>query len=735
MRSPIPAKGIFLLLPLCLAANTATHAQTQQGEIPQVDVKGRRKNVKERAEFARHAQTTEVLTQEDLNRNNPAFIEQTLGTMAGVQVDKRTQLGGQRVVIRGYGNDQKFNNWGIKAYFQTVPLTTADGITMLDDIDFSALNNIEVIKGPAATEYGGGVGGVVRFYLKDFGAILPKGIAAEQSITGGSFNLFQTTSRVHANTDRSSSFVQYTHLQSDGYRPHGKSLKNYLTAFSEYRISDRQRISFFATHNFSHEETSGQIPYSDYYAGIDNGNAAYIRKNAGTRLRSTRFAVMHDAVLAQGLRLRTALFFNQYDAQSIAAGAYSQSGNPGYGLRSSLHWQRSLGKDFENGLELGTEIQESGSLASSYRFTGKNDSIPLQVNPISGGSYFRTRTTQQNYFALNRLRWKPYDLSLTLGVSANQMGYNRTDLLALPGLVSGYNKDLSFDKQFATILTPKIALQKRWKEQIFLLGYSEGYNAPTAATAFISGPNIANDALKPERAKMLEASVQGLLLKSKFDYQISVFQIDVTDKLTQLSAVDPANNAPYSYWANTGTQRNRGLEISLGYSETFNQGPLRRITPFFNSSFYDFKYTDFKTKQGSTIKDFSGNQVVGVPKTRFSAGLDFVFDKGFYLNNTFMQTGDLFADFGNANAVKGFHQYNAKLGWCHSFPKIGLDIDLYAAGNNLTNQVNYTFLFVGNAAGDSDPGSGFAPGNAADVSPGPSKAYFFGGLMLRKQLF
>lgn len=724
----------LLLSSLLCAAAFPTLAQTQQ-EIPQVDVKGRRKNVKERAEFTRHAQTTEVLTSEDLNRNNPAFIEQTLGTMAGVQVDKRTQLGGQRVVIRGYGNDQKFNNWGIKAYFQTIPLTTADGVTMLDDIDFSALNNIEVIKGPAATEYGGGVGGVVRFYLKDFGATLPKGVTAEQSVTGGSFNLFQTTSRINANTDRSSSFVQYTHLQSDGYRPHGASLKNYLTAFSEYRISDRQRISFFATHNFSHEETSGQIPYSDYYAGIDNGNAAYIKKNAGTRIRSTRFAVMHDAMLAKGLSLRTALFFNQYDAHSIAAGAYTQSGNPGYGLRSSINWRRSLGKDFENGLELGTEIQESSSLASSYRFTGKNDSIPLQVNPISGGSYFRTRTTQQNYFVLNRLRWKPYDLSLTFGVSANKIGYNRTDLLALPGLLSGYNKDLSFDKQFAAVFTPKVALQKRWKDQIFLIGYSEGYNAPTAATAFISGPNIANDALKPERAKMLEASVQGLLLKSKFDYQISVFQIDVTDKLAQLSAVDPSNNAPYSYWANTGAQRNRGLEISLGYSETFNRGPLRRITPFFNSSFYDFKYTDFKTKQGTAIRDFSGNQVVGVPKTRFSAGLDLAFDKGFYLNNTVFQNGDLFADFGNTNNVKAFHQYNAKLGWRHSFPKMGLDMDLYAAGNNLTNQVNYTFLFVGNAAGDSDPGSGFAPGNAADVSPGPSKAYFFGGVMLRKRIF
>ena len=44
-----------------------------------------------------------------------------------------------------------------------MPLTNAEGITLLDDVDFSYVNNIEVIKGPASTFYGGGIGGTVRF--------------------------------------------------------------------------------------------------------------------------------------------------------------------------------------------------------------------------------------------------------------------------------------------------------------------------------------------------------------------------------------------------------------------------------------------------------------------------------------------------------------------------------------------------------------------------------------------
>ena len=150
---------LFLCTDLCAQDTTIKESISL---IP-ITVKSRKKTQKERVAFQLQGQSTEALTEAELNRNNSAFIEHSLNTIAGVQLDKRTLLGGQRIVIRGYGNDQKFNNWGIKAYYNDIPITSADGITLLDDIDFSLVNNVEVIKGPATTLYGGGVGGVARF--------------------------------------------------------------------------------------------------------------------------------------------------------------------------------------------------------------------------------------------------------------------------------------------------------------------------------------------------------------------------------------------------------------------------------------------------------------------------------------------------------------------------------------------------------------------------------------------
>ena len=103
-----------LIILLILLNFKLMYSQEKTTTLEPVLINGRKKNVKERKEFKKHAQSTEVLNDYELNRNNPAFIEQSLNTMSGVQVDKRTQLGGQRIVIRGYGNDQKFNNWVLK---------------------------------------------------------------------------------------------------------------------------------------------------------------------------------------------------------------------------------------------------------------------------------------------------------------------------------------------------------------------------------------------------------------------------------------------------------------------------------------------------------------------------------------------------------------------------------------------------------------------------------------------
>jgi iron complex outermembrane recepter protein len=717
-------KKIFLLSYLLLMAGLS-YAQTTK-ELEEVIVKEKRKTAKERGEFKRHAQSVEAITEEEINRNNPAFIEQSLGTMAGVQVDKRTQLGGQRLVIRGYGNDQKFNNWGVKAYYNGVPITTAEGVTILDDIDFANVNNIEVVKGPAATMYGGGVGGVARFYMK---SSEDKGVSLTEKFSVGSFGLFQSNTRLDIVNDSSAITLSFGHLQSDGYRPRGNSLKNFLTFFGEFKMNKKQSLTAYMSHNFSLESITGQVSYADYYAGIDNGNTAYSKKNARNEFVTTRFSLTHNYNFSKNFSNRTAVFYFAQDLKNVSAGADGNSQSPSFGLRSTFDWKTNFSPTVSNDFTFGTEIQQSRSLASSYRFVGSDEANPLKVQDISKGSYFKTFTNQSAFFFHNRTTFDNLDLSLIIGLSANQIDYTRLDLLSNLGLVTGYNKDLSFNKSFATSYNPHVALQKIFKQQIVNLSYSEGYNAPTASTSFIGTINKTNDNLLPEKAKMFDLGIQGLLFKNKLDYQVSFFNIDIANKLTQLSGVIPAGGT-YSYFANTGNQNNQGMELSLGYLMISNEKAfIKKLEPFLNYSNYNFKYKDFKTKFGSDVVDFTNKQVVGVPSTKYTLGLDIVTNIGLYMNNTYNVMGDVFTDFANTNKVKGFDLLNSKVGYKVTGKK--MDFDVYFAGNNLTNQINYTFLFLGNNVNDSDAGSNYPAGVATDVNPGANKAYYFGGVNVK----
>ncbi|WP_346729981.1 TonB-dependent receptor [Chryseobacterium capnotolerans] len=477
------------------------------------------------------------------------------------------------------------------------------------------------------------------------------------------------------------------------------------------------------------------MSYDDYYAGIDNGNPAYIRKNSGTKIKSTRVGLSNMVSLTSNLRNYTTLFYYNANTESVSAGAYGITSAPNVGLRSTFTLKNEF-KDFENRLDFGAEIQNSVSTTSSYRFTG-SETEPLQTTGMSGASYFKYNNNQSTYFVIDYLTYKPWGLTLLAGVSANRTNYDRKDLYALPGLIAG-RKDQSFNKKYDMAYTPHFALQKEWKHQIFNLSYSEGYNSPTAASSYITGTNMTNDDLKPERARMIDFSVHGLLMNTKIDYRISAFRIDYSDKLTQL--LIPGNAANQTYWANTGSQKNTGLEVSVGYQYKTENSFVERIVPFVNLSYYDTKYKDFSMYDPKYIDPVTGKTVgklmvydhktvVGVPRNKYAVGLDIFTKPGFYLVNTYNYLGNVYSDFGNSNLVKGFGLLNSKLGFKKSFNK--LDVDVYVMGNNLTNQINYTFLFLGNNINDSDTGSGYPKGVATDLNPGPNKAYFFYGVNLK----
>ena len=111
------------------------------------------------------------LNEIELKRGNGLFLDDAInGNIPGVLMQRRTVSAGQQFNIRGYGNgvrgtngvNSNFDGQGTKVYLNGIPITDAEGITLMDDIDFGSIGNVEVTKGPAGTLYGLAIAGVVN---------------------------------------------------------------------------------------------------------------------------------------------------------------------------------------------------------------------------------------------------------------------------------------------------------------------------------------------------------------------------------------------------------------------------------------------------------------------------------------------------------------------------------------------------------------------------------------------
>ena len=52
----------------------------------------------------------------------------------------------------------------------------------------------------------------------------------------------------------------------------------------------------------------------------------------------------------------------------------------------------------------------------------------------------------------------------------------------------------------------------------------------------------------------------------------------------------------------------------------------------------------------------------------------------------------------------------------------------------MTNQINYTFLFLGNNINDKDPGNGYANTVSTDLTPGAYQLNWWGGITFKYYL-
>jgi len=720
------------LLPILLLAAQTVQAQVANNGVPMQPAGIQPDTLSEVAITATAAANKSMLQQpaslvrlnlKELRRGTGLFLDDAINTgVPGVQMQRRTVSAGQQISIRGYGNglgprgaNNNFDIQGTKVYLNGIPLTDAEGITLLDDIDFASIGKVEIIKGPAGALYGLAIAGVVSL-----NTIQPEAgrTSVSQDVILGSYGLQRYTTRLQIGSEKGSLLASYGYQRADGYMTHTQSEKHFANLTGTMQPNDRQRISAYFGYSHSYDERGGELTIEQYDNHDYSGNPAYIKNNAHAEVISFRAGLSHSYAFSKTVSNTTTVFGTGLMSNVSSAGGWSDKNPLNYGLRSTLDINLALNANFKLSGISGIETQGQQAQIIGYAMVPDSNNL-AGYNRIGGvkSNQYATMGTASLF-----TEWTlsmPYDISLTAGLGHSNMRIHLQDRL----YVAGSNKPVVYDARYDGVLSPHLALNKVFNQQVSVyVAYSKGYRAPVSGNIIISATGALNTGLKPESGNQFEMGTKGSLLQNKLSYQVALFKTRFSNKMTAVAVPLNANATAYTYVANGGGQDNSGLELSAAYTAySADAGAFRMIHPFGNFSYSHFRYVDYsyqsldKNKE-SVIVDYSGNAVAGVPPVTANIGVDFSTAYGFYGNvvYTYRDAMPITSD-----GVLNTHEYsllNAKLGWQQNLSR-HFSLDVIAGAENLTGTQHYYMVFI-NQLPDA-------------YIPAPKKTNFFGGLSLK----
>lgn len=668
----------------------------------------------------------------ELKRATGLYLDDAINTnVPGVLMVKRTQSGGQQFNIRGYGNgmgirgvNSNFDGQGLKMYLNGIPITDAEGITVMDDIDYGSVSNAEILKGPSGTLYGLAIAGVVN--LKTQKAEKNK-TSIGQDLMAGSYGLLRTTTRLSIGGENSSVLINYGHQKFDGFMKHTKSNKDFVNVMGDFRINDKQSITTYTGYTNSYDERNGELTQLQYEELDYSGNSKYIKNNAHSAVRTFRACIGYTYKFNKNVSNTTSFFGSAQNIDNSSAGGWTDKLPLNYGLRSVFEKQFHFsGKIRLSGIT-GIEMQQMNAKTVGYGMSA--DSTDLEgYNIISSVKSDQIATNSTYSYFTQWTLSLPMQFSFTTGLGVSNMKIRLEDRLwGLNNNQPDNNRLKQYESSYQNLVSPNVAVNKKiGKQTSIYASYSAGYKAPVSSNILISTTGQLNTGLKPEKGTQIELGTKGNLLNNRLFYTIAAFKARFEDKFTTITVQNPANTVTlYSYLVNGGSLNNNGLELLVSYNVIESKrGFIKLLRPFANFTYSDFKYQNFEfqkvskgvSNQDSTIvEDYSGKAVAGVSPVVFNAGFDFDTKSGLYGNVNYNYRSSMFYTSDGLNETAPYSLLNAKLGYRKSAKKF--DFDVFAGVNNIMGAQYYYMVFV-NQLPDA-------------YIPGPNEMNFFGGVNIK----
>ena len=641
-----------------------------------------------------------IISEHDLERIDASNLSLVFNQVPGIYVNQGA-LNTTKLNIRGIGSRSQYSTNKIQAYFEGIPLTTAEGELTLDDFDPETISSMEIIKGPISSMYGAGLGGAVNLYAKD---ARNKGTNLKVESLIGSYNLMKNTISANIGSQKTSVFAHFSDLKSDGYRDNGNyERKSGLVNFS-LKINEKDQLHILA--NFTH--LKAYIPSSVNYETYKNSptSAAFTWQAAKGYESYDRglLGVSYQHSFSENLENTTSVFvnfrdgyeprpFDILDENRISTGARTK-----FNLRSEIF---TLPSELSFGAAYYKEWYEVSTFQNLYQ--DFEDQGSVQGDVLSKNKQDRNYA---NFFAQLNLelseKWH-----LESGFNINTTSYTLNDLF------EGDEVNQSGDYRFKTIFSPRLAvLYKLNNLKNLYASISHGFSTPTVAET-LTPEGLINTNLQPETGINYEIGFKGSWVQNTLFTQFSLYSIQVENLLVAERVAEDRYVGK-----NAGRSNHNGIEFQANYA--LYLGGNISFKPYLNGSWNFFKFDEFI----DSGNDYSGNKLPGVPKSTLNLGLDFNYKKNFSVYTSYLAVGKIPLNDENLAYSENYQLLNLKAAYSHELGA-NWNVSLNAGINNVLDE-KYASSILPNAVGfGGQAPRSYYPGNPRNYFGGVGLKYEF----------
>ncbi len=616
---------------------------------------------------------TSDISSETIEAYSPVDLVSAINETPGVYIQQGA-INTNRITIRGVGSRTLYGTNKIRAYFNGIPITNGVGETAIDSYDANDIQNIEIIKGPKATQYGTNLGGTLLLNSKE---LLTNGTNVSNTVTAGSYGLFKNTLSASVKEENLSLHFNYDHLQKDGYRDNSRYNRNSYFLNTNYKFNEKYSLSFLVNHINNNAQIPSSLGLTDFTEDPSQAAFTWDASKGYEDNRQTVTGLSFSSTFSETFSNTTSVYYTYSDHYEPRPFNILDEITNGYGARTVF------AKSFTFNARQASVSFGGEWYQDEYRwktienlYEENNSQGSLEGNLLSNNKEIRKQ--------LNAFATTIFPLTATLeaeiGVNVNKTTYDYTDAF------NTGSENTSANRNFDLIVAPNLNILYTVSSNTSFYGnISKGFNYPSLEET-LTPEGIINPDIGPETGWNYEVGTDIYFFNRNLHLQSAAYLLSISNLLV----AERVGNDQF-IGRNAGKTHHRGLEFQANYS--FNIASGFEINPFINAEFNFHKFLDFVDE----ADDFSGNDLTGVPDKKITAGIRVYHNSGIGISSNFRHIGSQPITDSNSLYSNSYNLLNIQAEYKKAIAD-AFYIRLSAGINNVTNSMYASSILI-NASG------------------------------------